>query len=85
MVEKQQMSDNQPDEHTPTMTTDEASPISQTQAPLTNEELVEEPEPAFGWTTYAETINGRFAMIGFTALLVLEILTHQSFFQWLFN
>lgn len=41
------------------------------------------PEPAFGWTPYAEQINGRFAMIGFVALLVLELFTHQDFFTWL--
>lgn len=41
------------------------------------------PEPAFGWTAYAEQINGRFAMIGFVALLILELLTHQDFFTWL--
>ncbi|HHP7244995.1 MAG TPA: chlorophyll a/b-binding protein [Elainellaceae cyanobacterium] len=40
-------------------------------------------EPAFGWTPYAETINGRFAMIGFTALIILELVTHQDFFTWL--
>lgn len=39
--------------------------------------------PAFGWTTYAERINGRFAMVGFVALLVLELVTHQTFFSWL--
>ncbi|MBD2743341.1 chlorophyll a/b-binding protein [Coleofasciculus sp. FACHB-1120] len=42
-----------------------------------------QPEPAFGWTLYAEQINGRFAMIGFVALLVLEFFTHQDFFTWL--
>lgn len=40
-------------------------------------------EPAFGWTSYAERINGRFAMIGFVALLILELLTHQDFFTWI--
>ncbi|MGJ3253315.1 MAG: chlorophyll a/b-binding protein [Elainellaceae cyanobacterium] len=40
-------------------------------------------EPAFGWTPYAETINGRFAMIGFAALIILELATHQDFFTWL--
>ncbi|MFH7241922.1 MAG: chlorophyll a/b-binding protein [Spirulina sp.] len=39
--------------------------------------------PGFGWTTYAERINGRFAMVGFVALLVLELVTHQTFFTWL--
>jgi hypothetical protein len=41
------------------------------------------PEPAFGWTSYAEIINGRFAMIGFVALLLLELFTQQDFFTWL--
>lgn len=41
------------------------------------------PEPAFGWTSYAELINGRFAMIGFMALLIIELITHKSFFEWL--
>lgn len=40
-------------------------------------------EPAFGWTLYAETINGRFAMIGFAALIILELVTHQDIFTWL--
>ena len=39
--------------------------------------------PAFGLNDYAERINGRFAMIGFVALLLLELITHQTFFAWL--
>ncbi len=45
-----------------------------------------EPEdltPQFGWSRYAELINGRFAMVGFVALLVLELVTRQDFFTWL--
>ncbi|MBD2459628.1 high light inducible protein [Oscillatoria sp. FACHB-1407] len=42
-----------------------------------------QPAPAFGWTPYAEQINGRFAMIGFVALLILELFTRQDFFTWL--
>jgi len=41
------------------------------------------PEPAFGWNAYAEQINGRFAMIGFVLLLLIEFFTHQDFFTWL--
>jgi len=40
-------------------------------------------QPAFGWTAYAEQINGRFAMIGFMSLLLLEITTGQGFLTWL--
>lgn len=39
--------------------------------------------PSFGWNAYAERINGRFAMIGFVALLILEFFTRQDFFTWL--
>lgn len=39
--------------------------------------------PSFGWNSYAERINGRFAMIGFVALLVLEFFTRKDFFTWL--
>ncbi|QZZ21458.1 chlorophyll A-B binding protein [Leptothermofonsia sichuanensis E412] len=44
---------------------------------------VNQPEPAFGWTPYAEQINGRFAMIGFIALLILEFFTRQDLITWL--
>jgi hypothetical protein len=39
--------------------------------------------PSFGWNDYAERINGRFAMIGFVSLLVLEVATGQTFFSWI--
>lgn len=42
-----------------------------------------QPEPAMGWTAYAEKINGRFAMIGFILLILIEIFTQQDFFTWL--
>lgn len=47
------------------------------------EEAPQELEPAFGWTEYAERINGRIAMIGFVALVVLEFFTHQDLLTWL--
>ncbi|MGL6283187.1 MAG: chlorophyll a/b-binding protein [Microcoleaceae cyanobacterium] len=42
-----------------------------------------QPEPAMGWTAYAEKINGRFAMVGFILLILIEIFTRQDFFTWL--
>lgn len=38
--------------------------------------------PAFGWSAYAERVNGRFAMVGFTAVLLIEALSGQTFLQW---
>ncbi len=42
-----------------------------------------QPEPSFGWTPYAEQLNGRFAMVGFIVLLILELVTRQDLFTWL--
>ena len=36
----------------------------------------------FGWNRYSEITNGRFAMIGFLSILIIEILTKKSFFSW---
>ena len=38
--------------------------------------------PSFGWNVYAEQINGRFAMVGFVLLLILELITGQDFLTW---
>jgi len=38
--------------------------------------------PEFGWSGYAERINGRFAMIGFIAILLIEALSQDSFLHW---
>ena len=36
----------------------------------------------FGWSSYSETTNGRFAMIGFIAIILIELFSHQSFLKW---
>ncbi len=65
------------------MTTTQTPEPSSDPTPTTDLDSSVMPEPAFGWTSYAEQMNGRFAMIGFAALLVLELLTRQDFFTWL--
>ena len=39
-------------------------------------------EYKFGWSSYSEITNGRFAMIGFIAILLIELFSKQSFFKW---
>lgn len=38
--------------------------------------------PAFGWSGYAERVNGRFAMLGFAAVLLIEAISHDTFLHW---
>lgn len=38
--------------------------------------------PAFGWSGYAERVNGRFAMLGFVAVLLIEALSGDTFLHW---
>jgi len=38
--------------------------------------------PEFGWSGYAERINGRFAMIGLLAVLLIEAISRISFLEW---
>ena len=36
----------------------------------------------FGWGSYSEITNGRFAMIGFLAIILIELFSQKSFLQW---
>ena len=36
----------------------------------------------FGWSSYSEITNGRFAMIGFIAIILIELFSKQSFLKW---
>jgi hypothetical protein len=56
---------------------------SETPTSQSSQESFNQPEPTFGWTPYAEQINGRFAMIGFVGLLLLEVITDQGLLSWL--
>lgn len=40
-------------------------------------------EPKFGFNDYAERLNGRAAMIGFVAALIVEYVTGQGVMSWL--
>ena len=38
--------------------------------------------PDFGWSGYAERVNGRFAMLGFISVLLIEALSGDTFLHW---
>ena len=39
-------------------------------------------EYKFGWSIYSEITNGRIAMIGFLAIILIELFSKQSFLEW---
>ena len=36
----------------------------------------------FGWSNYSEITNGRFAMLGFIAIILIELISQKSFLNW---
>ena len=57
--------------------TPEISPTTSAATTATTGEV-----PAFGWSGYAERVNGRFAMVGFIAVLLIEALSGETFLRW---
>ena len=50
---------------------------------ILDEESIEiKDEYKFGWSSYSEITNGRFAMIGFLAIIIIELFSKQSFLKW---
>ena len=41
-----------------------------------------EDQYVFGWSTYSELTNGRFAMIGFAAIILIDMISNKSFLDW---
>ena len=49
---------------------------------LDEESMEIKDEYKFGWSSYSEITNGRFAMIGFLAIVLIELFSKQSFLKW---
>ena len=49
---------------------------------LDQESIEIKDEYKFGWSSYSEITNGRFAMIGFLAIILIELFSKQSFLKW---
>ena len=47
-----------------------------------NQKTSEEEKYVFGWGQYSEITNGRFAMIGFAAIILIEMISKKSFLDW---
>ncbi len=49
---------------------------------LDDKSILIEDEYKFGWSSYSEITNGRFAMIGFLAIILIELFSQQPFLKW---
>ena len=49
---------------------------------IDEESLEIEVKYKFGWSNYSEITNGRFAMLGFIAIILIELLSQESFLKW---
>ena len=48
-----------------------------------DEEIIEiEDRYKFGWSKYSEITNGRFSMLGFLAIILIELISQKSFLNW---
>ena len=55
----------------------------QTAENKSDEKLLDiEDEYKFGWSSYSVITNGRFAMIGILAIILIELFSQQSFLKW---
>ena len=59
-----------------------ASSSSAAEAPVKATSATTGDVPAFGWSGYAERVNGRFAMLGFAAVLLIEAVSGDTFLHW---
>ena len=49
---------------------------------LDEKSITIEDQYKFGWSSYSEITNGRFAMLGFLTILLIELISQKSFLQW---
>ena len=59
-----------------------AEPLDIPKSQPPNQSATTNDDPSFGWSAYAERVNGRFAMVGFIAILAIEALSQHSFLHW---
>ena len=63
--------DAMPDSMTTSPEPEPQAPPSTSAATIATTSATTGDVPAFGWSGYAERVNGRFAMVGFVAVLVI--------------
>tara|TARA_B100000989_G_scaffold215061_1_gene163578 strand:+ start:19 stop:252 length:234 start_codon:yes stop_codon:yes gene_type:complete len=73
------MNSNQEQNNEETMDTDK---IDSEEIKIDEQTVEIEDKYKFGWSNYSEITNGRFAMIGFIAIILIELISQKSFLNW---
>ena len=56
--------------------------ISSEELKIDKQSIEVEENYKFGWSSYSEITNGRFAMLGFLAIILIELFSQKSFLNW---
>ena len=56
--------------------------ISSEEIKIDDQSIEIEDKYKFGWSSYSEITNGRFAMLGFLTIILIELISQKSFLDW---
>ena len=73
------MNSNQEQNNEDTMDVDKTNPE---EIQIDDQTIEIEDRYKFGWSNYSEITNGRFAMLGFVAIILIELISQKSFLNW---
>ena len=73
------MNSNQEQNNEETMDVDK---INSEEIKIDEQTIEIEDKYKFGWSNYSEITNGRFAMLGFLAIILIELISQKSFLNW---
>ena len=73
------MNSNQEQNNEETM---DVKKINSEEIKIDEQSIETEEKYKFGWSNYSEITNGRFAMIGFLAIVLIELISQKSFLNW---
>ena len=81
-TEEENLSKNQNNEENSIGDNDNLENINSSETNIDEQSIEIEHKYKFGWSGYSEITNGRFAMIGFLAIILIELISHKSFLNW---
>ena len=82
-TEEENLSKDQNNEENSIGDNDNLENINSSETNIDEQSIEIEDKYKFGWSGYSEITNGRFAMLGFLAIILIELFSQQSFLNWI--